>query len=465
MARNLLPVVVLMSAIICVVANLPLIVGKSSAQTFGEIINLSGGLHGSHCAVVRVSGNNAYVTWESNAIGDGDIIFSRSTDGGATFSPPIDLSGQNPQGSTCPDMAVSGSNIYIVWAERVDSAEGAPVFFRSSFDGGSSFNPLKKLTTNDEDNETPNPLVAASGKKAYVTWTRDFPNPSKTMFRRTLDGGGTFGGIKNLVTDSKIDTNQARIAVSGDTVYVVWRGAKGALFEGADIYMRVSKNNGKDFGSTKNLSNNAGVSTDPVVRASGNNVYVAWIDETTGNQEIFFKRSTDQGSSFGSTKNLSNTSRDSSESVLSSAGTNTVYIVWSDGFPNGDIFFKRSTDSGNHFGSRINLSNDPNDSGGPVIARDGDNVNIAWEDNHNQFSNSQILFKRSTDKGISFGSTINLSDGFDDSFDPVIVSNDGNVFITWTEFTDGDFEIFFRETANQFGVTNSSHIIIPMPIQ
>jgi hypothetical protein len=142
-----------------------------------------------------------------------------------------------------------------------------------------------------------------------------------------------------------------------------------------------------------------------------------------------------------------------------------VYIVWSDGFPNGDIFFKRSTDSGNHFGSRINLSNDPNDSGGPVIARDGDNVNIAWEDNHNQFSNLQILFKRSTDKGISFGSTINLSDGFDDSFDPVIVSNDGNVFITWTEFTDGDFEIFFRETAHQFGVTNSSHIIIPMPIQ
>jgi hypothetical protein len=71
--------------------------------------------------------------------------------------------------------------------------------------------------------------------------------PSKTFFRRTLEGGGTFSGIKNLVTDSKIDAQQVRIAISGDTVYVVWRGEKGNNFHGSDIYMRVSKNSGKDF--------------------------------------------------------------------------------------------------------------------------------------------------------------------------------------------------------------------------
>ena len=40
------------------------------------------------------------------------------------------------------------------------------------------------------------------------------------------------------------------------------------------------------FGSTKNLSNNAGDSFDPRIEASGNNVYTVWNDRSGGEYPI-----------------------------------------------------------------------------------------------------------------------------------------------------------------------------------
>jgi hypothetical protein len=230
--------------------------------------------------------------------------------------------------------------------------------------------------------------------------------------------------------------------------------------------MRVSKNSGKDFGSTKNLSNNPAFSTDPVIKASGNNVYVAWLEDTSGdldNFEVMFKRSTNKGDSFGGTKNLSNTSDDSSQVVISTSDP-VVYVAWKEGsFPSNVIMLKRSTDRGSHFGSRINVSNDPIESNTPVMARDGNNLYIAWQGGDDFVLD--ILFKRSIDKGVSFGNVINLSNSPDkDSFDPQIASTNGNVFVTWTEFIDGDFKVFFRgTTSSQFAGSNTSHIILPLP--
>jgi hypothetical protein len=42
------------------------------------------------------------------------------------------------------------------------------------------------------------------------------------------------------------------------------------------------------------------------------------------------------------------------------------------------VFFKRSTDNGAHFASTINLSNDEDKSRTPRIAAVGNNVYVAW---------------------------------------------------------------------------------------
>ena len=82
------------------------------------------------------------------------------------------------------------------------------------------------------------------------------------------------------------------MAASGDNVYVVW-------FDNTpgnpEILYKRSIDGGGDFGAAINLSNNVASSLDPAAGASGNNVYVVWYDNTPGNFEILYKRSTDGG--------------------------------------------------------------------------------------------------------------------------------------------------------------------------
>ena len=47
------------------------------------------------------------------------------------------------------------------------------------------------------------------------------------------------------------------------------------------------------FGSTKNLSNNDGDSSNPQIISSGGKIYVVWQDDTPGNFDIFFKKGVD----------------------------------------------------------------------------------------------------------------------------------------------------------------------------
>jgi hypothetical protein len=93
------------------------------------------------------------------------------------------------------------------------------------------------------------------------------------------------------------------IAVSGDNVYVVWQEDQQDSLGNHEIFYIRSTDAGAMFDSVINISDNAAFSGAPSIAASGNNVYVVWIDQGavdqgTGGQDIFYRRSTDGGTSF-----------------------------------------------------------------------------------------------------------------------------------------------------------------------
>jgi hypothetical protein len=74
-----------------------------------------------------------------------------------------------------------------------------------------------------------------------------------------------------------------------------------------DVFFTSSNDNGQTFKSPLNLSNNAGDSAYPQVSAVGNNVYVTWFDSTEGFFKILFTVSNDNGQTFSTLLNLTNT--------------------------------------------------------------------------------------------------------------------------------------------------------------
>jgi hypothetical protein len=94
------------------------------------------------------------------------------------------------------------------------------------------------------------------------------------------------------------------IAVSGSNLYTAWWNNKTGDFE---VMFRASADNGHIFGQKINLGNSPGVdSTAAQIGAEGKNVYVMWWEASDHTAEPFLRISYDNGNTFGQKIMLSN---------------------------------------------------------------------------------------------------------------------------------------------------------------
>jgi hypothetical protein len=224
------------------------------------------------------------------------------------------------------------------------------------------------------------------------------------------------------------DIDDAPMAVSGENVYVVWWSNRTGQLE---VMFRASHDSGRTFEDKINLSNSTGAqSIQATVAASGDNVYVTYLDNKTGNEETYVRTSTDRGQTFGPAIMINGTGtepreaevltqqhlgfdllQDAPENTQIAASGNNVYVVvWGKEAPeNWEVFFSRSTDGGQTFEDAINLSNTPDvRSDKAILLADGENVYVTWWETARDRL-SQAVMRVSNDNGQTFGPVVMLS--------------------------------------------------------
>jgi hypothetical protein len=93
------------------------------------------------------------------------------------------------------------------------------------------------------------------------------------------------------------------------------------------------------------------------IATSGDNVYVSWWSNITGNDEVMFKASTDGGKTWSNKINLSNTPNSNSQDVQIAAAGNNVYVTWwEQNQTTNEPVLGVSNDNGKTFGEKITLS-------------------------------------------------------------------------------------------------------------
>jgi hypothetical protein len=324
-------------------------------------VNLSNDVDFSANAAIAVLGNNVHVVWVG--LTTNDILYSRSTNAGGSFNSKINLS-ENTGFSEFPAIAASGNNVHVVWHD--DTSENSEIFYRRSTDGGASFTEPTKNLSNDAG-FSDSPAIAASGNNVHVVW-RDSSSGIDILYKKSQDGGAAFPNvIKNLSSNSGISEFPA-IAASGNNVHVVWSDTTSGNL---DIFYRRSLDGGSTFPNIiKNLSSNTGNSVDPAIAVSSHDVHVVWEDTSPGNPDTLYRRSINGGATFPNViKNLSGDAVDSHDPAIA-VSDNNVYTVWA-GFTSGsfDIFYRTSPNSGVSFPNIVsNLSATTGDSVRPAIA-------------------------------------------------------------------------------------------------
>jgi c-di-AMP phosphodiesterase-like protein len=101
------------------------------------------------------------------------------------------------------------------------------------------------------------------------------------------------------------------------------------------------------------------------IATSDNNVYVTWWTNKTGNDEVMFRASTDNGVTFGDKMNLSNTTEADSDDAEIAASENSVYVTWWERNDTSDTPVARvSNDNGATFGPMLMLATNGTIGGG-----------------------------------------------------------------------------------------------------
>ncbi|MDP9462955.1 MAG: glycoside hydrolase [Thermoproteota archaeon] len=222
-----------------------------------------------------------------------------------------------------------------------------------------------------------------------------------------------FENATNL-TNNPMDSVYGQVAAWNSNVYLLWQDSIPSDQTNYDIFIKNSNDNGTTFGSSVNLSNNSGFSEHPQIAAYDNNVYAIWADDTSGNREVLFTRSVDNGTSFDKIKNLSNNTSDSFNQEIAVFG-DTVYVVWLDQSDEDDetnILLKASGDGGETFGRTVNISSNANQETFPKVAAFEGSVYIAWNTADNlldERDNEGLFFVRSLDGGNTFDNIIKLN--------------------------------------------------------
>jgi hypothetical protein len=262
---------------------------------------------------------------------------------------------------------------------------------------------------------------------------------------------GGESGSQNL-SNNPGNSTDAQISLNQNNVYVVWTDDTTG---NEDIYFKRSVDNGTTFAESENLSTNStSPSTGPQISAAGNYVYVVWQDVASGSHEIFYRHSNNTGERFRGVSELSKTRSIDGESALYpriSAIANNVYVVWQDKVSgNNEIFLRESNDGGNKFSGIKNLSrNNTGDSITPHIASSGENVFVVWTDS--EPGKAQIYARASNDSAASFGGIKNVSWSSGMSYDPQIALGGNNsLYILWEDssFRDFTFDLVLRASTD-----------------
>jgi hypothetical protein len=212
------------------------------------------------------------------------------------------------------------------------------VFYRASSDSGASFDTPINLSNNPPSSLVssvqPDIAMSPEGDPAVV-WSSGDEDDRKVFYAKgAVDKKGidpdSFGppiSLNNNISGSS--SFAPRIAVSeGGQVNVVWKdnGKSGR----SDVFSVQSKDGETGFSNPMNISNDTAGSGDPDVSISGNGkVYAAWSGTSPGDNEVFLANRAANSSAFEDISVLTNDSESMSfnpQLALSESGE--VNIVW-----------------------------------------------------------------------------------------------------------------------------------------
>ena len=260
-----------------------------------------------------------------------DVYFSRSTDGGRTWTPPVDVS-NTPGASSEPSVvAASDGTLHIIWSDTSKGTKNKDIYYSYSKDGGKTWGKDALLPAVDISNTAGSSsepkLVIDSDDQLHAVWVDSTPGLTRPdVFASTLSQGH-WTKPEDLSDNTRISSHPGVACGPNGKFYLVWSDSSKELHL-ADVWCMIG-DEGK-FGKQQNVSNTAGVSTQPFITADETGrVAIAWSDTSIeyNRPEVYVRTSHDKCKTLSHITDMSNT-QGSSKHVQAAINRDRLYVVW-----------------------------------------------------------------------------------------------------------------------------------------
>ena len=401
-------------------------------------------------------GQYAYDLWTKND-GTNDIIqVASSSDYGANWNTPIDLSaaGQNAK-TPCFTNDSTEANVFAIWV-RSNSANDI-IQFSSSLNYAQTWTSPQDLSATGQNALNPHMITNLIGDHVYAIWARSNGLNDIIQFSRSIDFGQTFSSPQDLSDIGQTaKTSQISTDINQNCICTIWARSNAT---NDIIQFKLSPDYGANWNSTVDLSETGENAKDPRILTNGTSIYAIWARQESGVYTAQFRKSTDSGSAFSEVIDLSpvifsvNNPR-----MVTSNDAQYIYVSWFtfDGTYT-DVHVVGSNDSGETFTAPYVLNKYGQNCKDTDITTDtsGRNTYVVWVISNGV--NDIVQIGKSNDYGDTWSPYgMDLSQVGQDAKNPKVMTNQSGkeVYVSWAR-SDSTKDVIQEVHSNDYGVTFS----------
>jgi hypothetical protein len=376
-------------------------------------------------AIATDSSGNIDLAW----INTDGVHFTRSTNGGTTFSTPnvipTDFS-KNLQNNLLSMVVDRVGNIDLLWYSVLNIADTTVGYNISrSTNNGATFTTPVQFTTGPQPITGSNlpMIVGRPDGKLIVTWI----DASSNVLAEATSDGVTFSAPTTIAATVPGASGEQAVADSAGNIYIVWATAPTA----SNCLISFSgSGDGVTYSPGRTISGASGAcNSQPSVAVNASGVLaITWVADSTS---LFSTLSLDQGATFATPISIATPALPTSDQVVAGLDGG-IYVIWA---ANGTTEIASSPAPGAPFSSAPTALGIAIAAGSTSMAVDAcSNVTVLG-------SNGVTAYQRSNDGGATFSAPTPLSQSNQDFERQLAADKFGNVNFTWA--VDGPEEVNF----------------------
>lgn len=407
--------------------------GAAQAQsTFSSPINISNTPGNSTSQQIAVdSHGNIDVVWTDNSSGYYVLLFSRSTNGGTTFSSPVNISDNSGSTVQSPRLATDpAGNIYVAWENWVSSTSSSGEFSRST--NGVTFS-VPVVISGGAASSSPDLAIDAAGA-IDVAWSDNSAGYSSVFFRRSTDKGNTFSTPANVSNNPSGAGGPYMSLDPAGNIYLTWTG--NGTFNGqatSFVYFSRAFEGGATFSAPTQVSSYEGpfatVGEAKVAATSATNIYVVWAFQMNGSEYLDSANSTNGGEGF-TTNQATGTGEFGPNEQVGVDPSGGVDLLWQTSGGNGSasVYFGRATGGAPTVTNVATVGdNTPN----PQLAIDSQGqIEVVFYGVPSQSGTAGVLYTKSANFGATFSTVQSISTD-SGSLPQIALDSSGNSYVAW----------------------------------